>query len=409
MPMNRVSSLVCAAALVCVQPATAQGNNREVIEQSIEVHIFKPAKVDATEERISQLKVPSGFTVTRFADQIGRPRMLAVAPNGNVYVSDRDAGTVTLLRDPGRTGKATKAKEVARRHDLHGLALQDDRLYMAAARQVYVADIRPDGTLGEPVTLYNDLPDVGQHPNRTLAFSPDGKLILSIASTCNACPEKNKESATMVELATDGSGRRVIATGLRNTIGFDWHPVTATLWGFDHGIDWLGDSEQQEELNEITRGADYGWPYVYAGGKPNLADEPPDGQSYADIAGKSVAPTLLYTAHAAPMGMVFYTSSLFPAEYRGDAFVTMHGSWNRAAPSGYKVVRVRFNKQGRPTGFEDFAAGWLVDDNRAHFGRVCGIAQHTDGSLLVSDDANGVIYRIAYTALHDARQAGLPP
>lgn len=385
------------AMLYGAAPAAAQGNNKEVVAASVSSHIFKPAKVEATDERIAKLRLPAGFTVTKFADGLDAPRMIAVAANGDIYVSNRKQGTITLLRDTSRSGRAKVVKEVARKPDLHGIAIRDRRMYIAAVREVYAADILPDGTLGELTVLHRELPDAGQHPNRTLHFGPDGKLYLSVGSTCNACPEPNRENATMMQLDIDGPGRRVMATGLRNTIGFDWHPSSKAMFGFDHGMDWIGDEEQKEELNEIREGADYGWPYVLGNGKPNLSDEPPAGKTYAEVAAESVNPALLYTAHAAPLDMVFYTGEQFPAHYRGDAFVTMHGSWNRAEPSGYKVVRVRFNERGQPTGFEDFIIGWLVDDNRAHFGRVCGIAQHRDGSLLVSDDTNGVIYRIAYT------------
>ncbi len=328
--------------------------------------------------------------------------MLAVAPNGDVYVSDRTKGTVMLVRDANKDGQAELVKEVAKRADLHGLALRDGKLYLTSIRELFVADIRSDGTLGALKTLYRDLPDAGQHPNRTMRFGPDGNLYLSVGSTCNACDERNKEAATLLQVNLDGSGRRVFARGLRNTIGFDWHPRTRALFGFDHGIDWLGDEDQREELNELKEGADYGWPYVYADGK--LPPHPqPAGQSPQQYAAKTTKPLQLYTAHAAPLGMVFYAGSAgtlthFPKAYQNDAFVTMHGSWNRAQPSGYKIVRVRFDEQGRPTAMEDFVTGWLVNSNKEHFGRVCGIAQHTDGSLLVSDDANGIIYRVAYTA-----------
>ena len=383
------------AALLAAFSAHAQNDYEKTVKDGFPVNVFKPGKVDATDARVAQLKVPAGFTVSKFADKVGKPRMLAVAPNGDVYVSDRDQGTVQLLRDTNKDGKADMVKEVARRPDLHGLALRDGKLYIAAIRELYVADIKPDGTLGALKTLYKDLPDAGQHPNRTINFGPDGKLYLSVGSTCNACDERNKEQAALLQVNTDGSGRRVMMKGLRNTIGFAWHPATKALWGFDHGIDWLGDEDQREELNELKEGADYGWPYVYADGKipphPQPADMTPE-----QYAAKTAKPVLLYDAHAAPLGLVFNTGSQFPAEYKHDAFATMHGSWNRAQPSGYKVVRVRFNAQGRPTGIEDFVSGWLVNDNKEQFGRVCGIAQQPDGSLLVSDDSGGLVYRIAY-------------
>ncbi|MGY2133142.1 PQQ-dependent sugar dehydrogenase [Hymenobacter sp. HD11105] len=394
--MTILKNTLTAAALCSALTAAAQNDYQKSVTASYKGNIFKPGQVDATDARVAQLKAPAGFAVTKFADKLEKPRMLVVAPNGDVYVSNRDKGTVTLLRDTNKDGKADVTKQVAQREHLHGLAMKDGKLYIAAVREVYAADVKSDGTLSELKTLYKDLPDAGQHPNRTLNFGPDGKLYLSVGSTCNACDEPNKENATLLEIKPDGSGRRVVAKGLRNTIGFGWHPTTKVLYGFDHGIDWLGDEDQREELNEIKEGADYGWPFVFADGKANPADEPPGGITHEQYAAKTEKPKLLYTAHSAPLGMIFNTGGQFPKEYQNDAFVTMHGSWNRAEPSGYKIVRVHFNDQGQPEKFEDFVTGWLVNNNKEQFGRVCGIAQHADGSLLVSDDANGVIYRVAY-------------
>jgi glucose/arabinose dehydrogenase len=199
----------------------------------------------------------------------------------------------------------------------------------------------------------------------------------------------------MIQAKLDGTDRKVYAKGLRNTIGFDWHPQTKELYGMDHGIDWLGDESQREELNKIEKDGNYGWPYVYENGKPNLADTPPQGQTFGEYAKKTKSPMLTYEAHSAPMGMKFYTGTQFPAEYKNSAFVALRGSWNRAEPAGYKVVRVKF-ENGKPVAFEDFLSGFLVENNKSQFGRVVGVAQHTDGSLLVTDDNNGVVYRVAY-------------
>ncbi|NJO03878.1 MAG: sorbosone dehydrogenase family protein, partial [Bacteroidia bacterium] len=192
----------------------------------------------------------------------------------------------------------------------------------------------------------------------------------------------------------DGSDTTVFARGLRNTIGFDWHPDTGELYGMDHGIDWLGDEEQKEELNLLTENAHYGWPFIYGDGKANPADQP-ENMSYEEFSEKVTMPLLLYNAHAAPLDMIFYQGEQFLEEYRQDAFITMHGSWNRSEPVGYNIVRLRF-ENNQPVEFEEFVTGFLVDNNTSHFGRVCGITTHPDGSLLVTDDHNGVIYRIAY-------------
>jgi glucose/arabinose dehydrogenase len=394
--MTKAPLLLATALFAGFTAATAQNVPPEATPFQMQGNIYLPKKLPATPERVASLKVPAGFTISKYAEGLDAPRMLAQAPNGDLYVSNRVKGTVTLLRDVNRDGKVELTQQVAQKPHLHGLALKDGKLYMAAVRELYVADVKPDGTLGELKTLYKDLPDAGQHANRTLQFGPDGQLYLSVGSTCNACDEDNPENATLLQINTDGSGRRVFATGLRNTIGFDWHPTTNALFGMDHGVDWLGDEDQQEEFNQLKQGANYGWPSIVADGKPYPANKPKSGESYAQFDAKAVRPLLLYKAHSAPLGLVFNRSPQLPSDYKNDAFVTMHGSWNRAQPSGYKIVRVRFNEQGQPQQFEDFATGWLVENDRAEFGRPCAIVQAADGALLVSDDDNGVIYRIAY-------------
>lgn len=361
----------------------------------IKGYVFRPALVPATPQNVQQLKVPAGFKVEKFAEQLGQPRILAVSSTGNVYVSDREAGIVMMLKDTNGDGISDSKQTVANIKQAHGLAIHNSKMYIAAVREVYAADINDDGTLSEITMITDKLPDGGQHPNRTLAVGPDNLLYITVGSTCNACPEPNELNATIVRANLDGSNIKIFAKGLRNTIGFGWHPQTGELWGMDHGIDWLGDDEQKEEVNQIKENADYGWPYIYGEGKYNPGDRPPAGMTYQQYLAKSTLPTLLYQAHAAPLQMAFYTGSQFPADYKGDAFVAMRGSWNRSKPSGYKVVKLHF-ENGKPVRFDDFLSGFLVKNNTAHFARLVGVAVHKDGSLLVSDDTNGVIYRVAY-------------
>jgi glucose/arabinose dehydrogenase len=358
--------------------------------------VFRPAVVPATDANISQLKLPAGFTVKKFADNLGKPRIIAANTNGDVYTSDREAGIVMLLQDTNNDGVAETKKTVATIKQAHGLAIMNAKLYIAAVNELYVANILGDGSLSEPALLIDRLPDGGQHPNRTLAFGPDGKMYLSIGSTCNACPESNSLNGTMLQANPDGSGRRIYARGLRNTIGFGWHPQTKEFWGMDHGIDWLGDDEQKEELNLLKDNANYGWPFIFDDGKYNPGTKPQGDTTYKQYLDLSTLPSLLYEAHSAPMQMVFYTGTMFGSDYQNDAFVAMRGSWNRSQPSGYKVVRIKF-ENGKPVRMDDFLTGFLVDNNRAHFARLVGVAVHKDGSLLVSDDTNGIIYRISKT------------
>ncbi|MFD3003738.1 PQQ-dependent sugar dehydrogenase [Pontibacter toksunensis] len=390
----KTSNTALAIGLAFAFSAATAQNSGQPITASMEGHIFKPVKVPATDERVRQLKVPTGFTITKFAENLNKPRMLAVNTDGTIYATDRDKGTVTMIRDTNNDGKADQQKVVATKKDMHGIALRDGKAYLMTVNSIYTAPINKDGSLGELKEIAKGFPEAGQHADRTLEFGPDGMLYIQVGSTCNACEETHEENATLVQMKPDGSGRRVYAKGLRNFIGFDWHPQTKELYGFDHGIDWLGDTTQKEELNKIVDGGNYGWPYVFENGKPNLADEPPQGMTWEEYAKKTVFPVLTYDAHAAPMDFLFYNGSQFPQEYKGDAIATMHGSWNRSEPAGYKVVRVRFDN-GQPKRIEDFVTGFLVDGGKSQFGRPVGLAYHKDGSLLIADDANGVIYRVA--------------
>lgn len=380
---------------LCITSLKAQ-KQEEPVTARVEGHVFKPVKLEPTEARIKQLKVPAGFKVEKFAENLGSPRMIAVSEKGDVFVTIREEGKVIRLQDSDGDGKADKQKTIAEIDKVHGININDNKMYLATVYEIFVADLYPDGTISEPQIVVDDLPDGGQHANRTLAFGPDNKLYLSIGSTCNACEETNEEHATIVQMNADGSDRKVFSSGLRNTMGFGWHPKTMEMWGMDHGMDWLGDDEQKEELNRLEEGAGYGWPYIYGKGKFNPGDQP-DDMSYEEYAAKSKEPVLLYPeAHSAALGMIFYNGEQFPEEYQNDSFIAMHGSWNRKDPVGYKVVRLRFTDDGQAEGFEDFLTGFLTKDKKGRFGRPVALAVHTDGSLLVTDDDGGVVYRISY-------------
>lgn len=386
--------------LLGVQGISAQ-KTREL--RTITGNYNDTAMIAPTIARIKSLKLPAGFSIAKFAE-IENPRMLAAAPDGTIYVSQREPGTLTMLKDTNGDGAADVQKVVAEKKQLHGVYIADGKMYIATVKEVFVADMKLDGTLGELRTIISDLPDGGQHPNRTLAVK-DGKLYITVGSTCNACDETNSELATILTADLNGQNRKIYASGLRNTIGFGWHPVSQKMFGMDHGIDLLGDNDQEEELNEITEGAKYGWAYVYANAKlnPHNFVPKPLGLTNEDWAKQSKNPTLLYTPHAAPMQMAFNTGAMFPAEYKNDAFVAMRGSWNRIPPSGYEVVRIRFDSAGNPTKFEPFLTGFLVkggapDGKDAHFARVAGLAMMRDGSMLVTDDTNNIIYRVSYNS-----------
>lgn len=402
----KTSTLILALIFLSYHSATAQqasaGMQNAKIPETwdnptdapITTHVFKPAKKDATEERVKQLRVPAGFKVEKFAEDLGEARILAVSDAGHVYVTNREDSEIIMLEDSNNDGKADRRQVVANVEDAHGLAIHNNRLYIVNNMEIYAADIRENGTLGETEKLNTYQADGGQHPNRTIGFGPDNQMYISVGSTCNACPEPNPLHATMLQFNTDGKDMKIFAEGLRNTIGFGWHPETKAFWGMDHGIDLLGDDVSKEEFNLIEEGNHYGWPHIYEDGQYNPYPAPED-ESYSEFKEKTTSPKLTYTAHAAPMQMAFYDKDQFPSEYRGDAFVAFRGSWNRSTPSGYKISRIVF-ENGEPARFEDFVTGFLIENDRAHFGRLVGLAIHPDGSLLFTDDTNGVIYKVSY-------------
>ena len=388
-----------AASPVFAQPVSKQLQNPTAADVEVVGHVVEPEQLDPTSERIAGLRLPDGFEINVFARDLINPRMIAVADDGTVYATRRTVGDVVMLRDADGDGQADEAPVVvASRPNMHGIAIDGQTMYLTKVHELYRTTIQSDGTLAPLERLIEDFPDLGQHPNPMVVVGPDGMLYMTMGSTCNACGEANPENATLLRVAPDGSSRTIFASGLRNTIGYGFEPETGELYGMDHGIDWLGDNEQHEELNHLVQGNAYGWPYIYADGQFNPQDDPPNGITHEAWAARSVEPVGLYTPHAAPMQLAFYTGDRFPSDYQGDAFIAMRGSWNRRPPSGYEIVRIRF-EDGRPVGFEPFVQGFLVeeDDGWGHLGRLAGLAQAADGSLLFSDDTNGVIYRVAYT------------
>ena len=334
------------------------------------------------------ITLPAGFQLETFASGLGAPRFMAVSPSGDLFVSIPSRGQVVVLPDRNGDGKADRTVVFADGLNRpHGLAFHQGFLYAAETGAVVRFPYRA-GELagGKPSVVVPDLPKGSGHWTRTIAFGPDGKLYVSVGSSCNVCGETDPRRAAVLQFSPDGSGGRVFARGIRNAVGIAFHPQKGELWATNNGRDWLGDDFPPETILIVKDGAHYGWPHCNGQRIP----DPDFGRP--DFCKAVALPTAEIQAHSAPLGLTFYTGETFPAEYRGDLFVALHGSWNRSVPTGYKVVRIPM-RDGKPGTPQDFAAGWL-QGGRA-WGRPVDVITGRDGAMYVSDDRAGTIYRIS--------------
>ena len=362
------------------------------------------ASVANSAERVSRssearLRVPEGFRSNLFRVGLRGPRWLAVAANGDVVLAESRAGTVSILRDGDGDGRAEIIEVFTDAiAQPHGLAVHDGWLYVSDPEQVWRLRYEP-GQLraqGRPerVTAEGVLGDGRGHWTRTLAVSPDGRhLFVAVGSRGNTA-EEPAPRATIQRFTLDGSGQATFAAGLRNAVGLAFRPGTGELWAHVNERDGLGDGLVPDYLAQVREGDFFGWPYAYLGPHP----DPDFGARRPDLVARSRAPEVLFEAHSAPIGLAFYDGAMFPAAYRGGAFVALQGSWNAARPTGYKVVHVPF-EGGRPLGwYENFATGfWVAGESTAQvIGKPAGLAVARDGTLLVADDVGGAIWRVSY-------------
>lgn len=344
------------------------------------------------------LRVPRGFHVAVFADGLNNPRWVAVAPNGDVFVTESGPNRVVALRDTNGDGRADEKRVFAQGlHLPSGIAFWKDYLYVANTNSVVRFPYRAGQmeAAGAPEVVVPDLPGTDYHQNwtRDLTFRPDGmKMYVSVGSAKDIDEPEEPRRAAILEFNPDGSGGRVYASGIRNPSGKAFNPVTKLLWTDCNERDALGDELVPDFVTEVKEGGFYGWPTYYIG-----ANRDPRVKDTSLPADKVIVPDLLITSHSAPLGMCFYTGRQFPRAYRNDAFVALHGSGNRAKRTGYKVIRIPF-KDGRPVGgYEDFLTGWMLgEDDPRVWGRPVGLAVAKDGSLLVVDDGGNKVWRVWY-------------
>ena len=347
----------------------------------------------------SELKLPPGFSIEVWADDVPNARTMALGDKGTLFVGSREAGKLYALSDTNGDGKPDRKKLLAEGLNRPtGIAFHNGDLYVAEIDKLWKLpgiesklDQPP-----KPVTIRADLPDKTHHGWRFIDFGPDGKLYLAIGAPCNVCKiesftaGKDKlEFASITRMDADGRNWEVVARGVRNSVGFGWHPKTQQLWFTDNGRDMLGDDTPSCELNKLSKvGEDFGFPYCHAG---TVSDPDFGGLGSCSAA---TAPAALLGPHVAPLGLAFYTGTQFPAEYRGDVFVALHGSWNRSQKNGYRVQRVHLDGD-RVVSQEPFVEGWLQSETAS--GRPADVLQAPDGSLLISDDLGNRIWRVRYT------------
>ena len=350
------------------------------------------AASDTHRDVLKQLHLPDGFTVSIYADNVPNARSLALGDNGVVFVGTGREGKVYAVRDGDNDGVAEQHYVIADNLTMpNGVAFKDGALYVAEISRIIRFDdiVRQLAKPPKPVAIYDKFPSDTHHGWKYLRFGPDGKLYTAVGAPCNICQPDKDIYASLVRLNADGSDFEIIAHGIRNTVGFDWQPETNALFFTDNGRDYLGDDSPPDELNHWSvKGEHFGYPYCHGG-------DIQDPEFGADKKCKEFTPPAWkFKAHIAPLGLRFYQGKQFPLEYKNQLFVAQHGSWNRTEPQGYRVVLVKFN-QDKPIAEQDFISGWLTKDGDV-LGRPVDILTLPDGSLLISDDKLGVIYKVSY-------------
>jgi len=344
------------------------------------------------EDWLNKIRLPEGFRIAVYTDRTPNARSLALGEDGTVYVGSLHAGKVYAVRDADHDGYAERVDVIAAGLNVpNGVAFANGDLYIAEIQRIVKLEKISQALVAPPApTVVSDgYPDETHHGWKYLRIGPDGKLYVPVGAPCNICLSENEIFATITRLDPDGTHREIFARGIRNTVGFDWHPDTKQLWFTDNGRDGLGDDRPPEELNTAQHsGLHFGYPFCHGG------DIPDPEYGTRRRCSEFTSPAWKFSAHVAPLGVRFYKGQQFPAEYRHQLFVAQHGSWNRRQPLGYRVVLVTF-RDGMPVGERIFAEGWLEADG-TKLGRPVDILELADGSLLISDDHRGAIYRVTY-------------
>jgi len=390
--MLRKVAIVLAGLLATCGVGIGVLRSRVTVNTPLPLSILKPDKLETTALR-ERVKVPEGFAIDYYVRELPSARFLRFTPTGDLLVST-DAGKVVLVeRDRDGDGHADGVRtllEGLRRP--HGMDLMGGWLYVAETYRVSRVRFDPErGAIdGSLEVVIPDLPTGGGHSTRTLRFGPDGAMYVTVVSSCNVCVEADERRAAMLRYQPDGSGYELFASGLRNSVGFDFQPDTGEIYATDNGRDLLGDDFPPCELNHVVRGGFYGWPIAHGDRVP----DPEYGAGKEERIAASTPPVHGFGAHTAPLGITFYRGTAFPESYRGSAFVALHGSWNRSRKAGYRVVTVQLDPETGKATETGFAVGFEFEEDV--IGRPVDVAEGPDGALYISDDYAGAIYRVAY-------------
>jgi|GEM_PF-43503 len=339
---------------------------------------------------LEKIQLPPGFQIDIFASGVKGARSMALGPRGVLFVGTRDEGKVYAILDRNGDQKADEIVTIAMGLNMpNGVAYRDGSLYVAEISRILRFDNIADRLYNppKPVLVNKAFPKDRSHGWKYIAFGPDGLLYVPVGAPCNVCEKKDGRYASIMRMKPDGKGLEIFASGVRNTVGFDWHPETKELWFTDNGRDWMGDDRPPDELNHAPqKGMHFGFPYCHGDIHDSSYGKNRDCSQFT-------SPTIKLGPHVAALGIKFYTGEMFPAEYRNRIFIAEHGSWNRTRPIGYRITLVSLDKS-RAVSYETFAEGWL--EGMTAWGRPVDVLVMPDGALLVSDDRAGAIYRIHY-------------
>ena len=381
-----------APAAAAPPPAWKQGMGADMANSTLAPLAGKMTATPVSDIPINKLKLPPGFKIEVWATGMPGARAMALGDNGKVYIGTRAIGRVYEVTDNGkeRTSRVVVDKLV----QPAGVAFNNGSLYVMAIDKVLRFDGIDKNASVTPVDLTAkfNLPPNQHHNWKYIAFGPDGKLYVPFGAPCNICEPPTAEYAQIRRYNPDGSGMEVLATGVRNSVGFDWHPTTKQLWFTNHGRDWMGDNTPNDTLNLMSKtGLNFGFPYCHQGNLPdNLITK-------ANACQGVEQPVALMGPHVATMGIKFYTGNMFPPEYKNAALIARKGSWNRNQKVGFDVVMVKAGNDGKNPKITPFITGFMNPADQSFWGRPAYLMQMSDGSMLVSDEQLGAIYRVTYS------------